>query len=398
MIFDLYKLTAPLVTESLPYVQYKSVTISPCDDYIGIITDSEETGIIIIDRKSGQITRTITTNDTISHMSFNPKNSSRICSSGTILQYYRIIPSGVQIIPITGAENLTNSDVYNIHAWIDGEKLVAGTSRGELLLVSGHTVHSKLTVPFASHQNDSGTGIRSDCGVQNIIVEKTVVLVIGRCSYICVYELVSTSSATLSTHSKHELSLRYTVNISNAHTIHGSILYSGGTTSNKGGNPEYEHCYDLVISTESGLGHVYLPCPLPVDTLHNSSGTDTLDNSTGNADIAGLSAEEREAQVWISRGKDQRLQHNIDISSGILDIPMTHIFASYHSDKIISVALSQRTSTMLTASEDGVVSVMDYSKTSGNVLLSQNILTETLQGKRLTTIDYHSSVSYLPKT
>ena len=375
------------------------MTISPCDDYIGIITDAEETGIIIIDRKSGQITRTITTNDTISHMSFNPKNSSRICSSGSILQYYRIISSGVQIILITGADSLVNNDVYNTHAWIDSEKLVAGTSRGELILVSGHTVHSKLTVPFAAPQNDDTLSVRSDCGIQNIIVEKTLVLVVGRSSYICVYELVSTSSATLSTHSKHELSLRYTVNISNAHTIHGSILYSEGTASNKGGNPEYEHCYDLVISTESGLGHVYLPCPLPVDTLASSATTtDMLDHSTGNADTVRLSAEEREAQVWISRGKDQRLSHNISISSGTLDIPMTHIFASYHSEKVISVALSQRTSTMLTASEDGVVSVMDYSKTSGNVLLSQNILTETLQGKRLMTIDYHPSVSFLPKT
>jgi hypothetical protein len=93
-------------------------------------------GVLIFDWKLRKVVHTVKLKNAVHTMSFNPLNSSRICTGGSngMFQFWHCTSKSSYSAPIGG---LREGVTYTAHAWLGGDCLLAGTSDGSLLLVVG---------------------------------------------------------------------------------------------------------------------------------------------------------------------------------------------------------------------------------------------------------------------
>lgn len=98
-----------------------------------------ETGILIYDWSVQQLICTIEVKSMLTHVSFNPKNDTKLCVTGHngTFQFWHYGPRSAHVAPIEGLPTRNADLEYFNHEWISPDCVVAGCSSGEISLVQG---------------------------------------------------------------------------------------------------------------------------------------------------------------------------------------------------------------------------------------------------------------------
>ena len=93
-------------------------------------------GVLIFDWKIRRLIYTVKLKSSVHCVSFNPVNSSRICTGGNdgMLQFWHYTSKNSYNAPIEG---ILRDVTFTTHAWLSSDALVAGTSTGLLQLIVG---------------------------------------------------------------------------------------------------------------------------------------------------------------------------------------------------------------------------------------------------------------------
>lgn len=114
---------------------FTSARFSSDSKYLACFTNRTVIGVLIYDWAIGKLVQTIHVKSMLSEISFNPFNSTRICTTGAsgLFQFWHYTPKHVLSAPV----NTQRSDTYTCHVWMENDCVIAGTDRGDISLVLG---------------------------------------------------------------------------------------------------------------------------------------------------------------------------------------------------------------------------------------------------------------------
>ena len=165
---------------------YLGISFSANSSLIAAFTNSQSVGILIYDRIRQVQIKSVNVGSLVTNVSFNPDDSSRICTTGALLQFWRCTDKVVHNAPITGLPRCKSS--FTCHIWLPDRRVVVGTDSGELVVVFQSSVQSVHSA-FGGGANESHSSRRDDKVVAIFAVENTVVAV-SPVSTVAVFEVV----------------------------------------------------------------------------------------------------------------------------------------------------------------------------------------------------------------
>jgi hypothetical protein len=165
---------------------FLGISISADSSLIAAFTNSQSAGILIYDRIRQILIKSVNVGSLVTSVSFNPDDSTRICTTGELLQFWRCTDKAAHNAPITGLPRCESS--FTCHIWLPDRRVVVGTDSGDLIVVfqsSMQSVHSA----FGDGVYESHSSRREDKVVALFAVESTVIAV-SPVSTVAVFDIV----------------------------------------------------------------------------------------------------------------------------------------------------------------------------------------------------------------
>jgi WD40 repeat protein len=135
-----FLLRSPALLQHASSNSFGGISFSADCELIAAYTDIQSEGILIYDRIKAILIRSINIESLVTSVSFNPEDKSRICTSGTTLQFWRYTSKTIHNAPITGLQSA--SCTYTCHTWLPDRRVVAATDVGTIVVVQQSTVQS----------------------------------------------------------------------------------------------------------------------------------------------------------------------------------------------------------------------------------------------------------------
>ena len=163
---------------------YDGISFSSDSALIAAFTDVHSEGILIYDRFKEALLRSVNIGSPVTAVSFNPDDSSRLCTTGALLQFWRYTAKAIHNAPIAGLQN--RSCAYTCHAWLPDRRVVVGTDFGELVVVHQSSVQSiHLAFGSADQYNYETEG-----RVIAVLADERHVVAASSCKSIGVFEII----------------------------------------------------------------------------------------------------------------------------------------------------------------------------------------------------------------
>lgn len=119
---------------------YAGICFSADSGLIAAFTDNRPHHILIYDRIKEILIRSLDIGSPVTVVSFSPDDNCRICTTGTLLQFWRYTTKAIYNAPIIGLHN--RSCKYTCHVWLPDRRVVVGTDAGELVVVHQSSVQT----------------------------------------------------------------------------------------------------------------------------------------------------------------------------------------------------------------------------------------------------------------
>lgn len=169
---------------------YDCITFSADSTLIAAITNVQSEGVLIYDRVKEILLRSVNIGSLVTSVSFNPDDNTRICTTGTLLQFWRYTVKAVHNAPIAGLHS--SSVIYTCHTWLPDRRVVVGSDRGELIVISHSSVQSTHLAFGVVDQHD----YESEGKVAAILANNNHVVAANSSNSVAVFEIVHLSAST----------------------------------------------------------------------------------------------------------------------------------------------------------------------------------------------------------
>ena len=313
---------------------YDGISFSADSALIAAFTDDRLHNILIYDRVKEILIRSLDIGSPVTVVSFNPDDSSKICTTGILLQFWRYTPKAIHNAPIAGL--LNRSYIYTCHTWLRDRRVVVGTDTGELVVVNQSSVQS---THYAFGSPDNYTYL-TEGKVVAVLVDENHVIAASSFNSIGVFEILPLGAGigTVGSLSCHPALL-----------IMAKFKLGSGFTEMRG--------IQLNIKSYPRLGSKLLAVTQNSIYSYELSSECAQDHADPAAPFLAL----RSASIRpISPLPTTRLAAVVEPEW--VDLPGKPIY-SFHSDRIDTLCLSTRSSSFVTASEkDSTVRVWDFTK------------------------------------
>lgn len=153
---------------------------------IACATSAISGGVLIFDRAREILVQRVEIVDSLVHqVTFNPLDSSRICTVGSnnLYQYWRFTTKSFFAAPINGL--LSGDHTYSTHSWLPDNRLIAGTTSGFLSLVQGCDQINQVQYVFGTPQQAD----RVVTGLSNMVVKDDIVLVTSEFNHFALFQV-----------------------------------------------------------------------------------------------------------------------------------------------------------------------------------------------------------------
>jgi hypothetical protein len=143
-------------------------------------------GVLIFDRAREVLMQRVEIVDSfVYQVSFNPLDSSRICTVGSnnLYQYWRFTIKSFFAAPINGLPS--GNHTYITHSWLPDNRLIAGTSSGFLSLVQGCDQINQVQYAFGAPQQSD----RIETALTNMIVKDDIVIVSSAYNHFALFQV-----------------------------------------------------------------------------------------------------------------------------------------------------------------------------------------------------------------
>jgi hypothetical protein len=127
-------------------ISFTSTAFSADSRLLACVCSNSAVGVLIYDWELEKHISTLPTTTRIVQVSFNPKNSTKLCvtgGSGTF-QFWHYGPHSAHVAPIEGLPTGAHTLSYTCHSWISPNCVIAGSTLGDLVLVIG--VHQQQRI------------------------------------------------------------------------------------------------------------------------------------------------------------------------------------------------------------------------------------------------------------
>jgi WD40 repeat protein len=343
-----------------PY--FCAMAYSHCSKYMAVCCNVPELGMFLVDRFSGSVLHRVPTSNIVLQVSFNPLDKNRLCVSGksNLFQFWRVTDKLMHHIPVSGL--LKGTQVYSCHSWVPGtdNKIVAGTSTGYLLLVSGgEIVHNKKTYPFGAPDR---TG-RVECAIVDMLIRNDVIVCISALHVVAIFELRKgpiAAAGNLDIDYSFVKLARFRLPITN---ISGFQWVTTSTASN----------YEVIVSSAKSLMIFDIKAgDYKIAAVETQASGSVGSIASGHSNAPGTARGHVVGNATHRGGNTGRGSVvNIEPIDWV-DIKPDKCLLSFHCGNIHSLSLGTRNSTFVTASDDETVRAWDFSKPNVPCLLVDN--------------------------
>jgi WD40 repeat protein len=338
---------------------FDGCSFSSNSELIAAFTNVQSEGILIYDRITEVLLRSVNIESYVSSVSFNPEDQSRICTTGTHLQFSRYTLKTVHNAPITGIQS--SGSVYTCHAWLPDRRVVAGTDKGELIVIYQTNVQSThLAFGSAEHYDYESEG-----KVSAILVDDRHVIAVSASNYTAVFEispLLASTGVTSSTTSQRALTLKAKFRFGNG------VNEIKGISLHKHMHPSLQSPVILLVISRTSICAFEMIAAGPTEgPTRGSEGTPVLARTL--ASTPGL-AKTLARTVNLSPTKLMRQSsftskspsNSVSIDLEWIDIIGKALY-NFHGDQIDSLCVATRSSSFVTSSLlDKTIRVWDYTK------------------------------------
>jgi hypothetical protein len=343
----LFEYTLPLPTSSRternltatapinPQIMFTCCAFSNDDSVlIAAATNILTVGVLIYDRIMGTLLNQVAIiSSLLSSISFNPKDSSRICVTGSnnCLQFWKFSNKSLFSAPIIGLPKFNCS--YTCHAWASDNQIIAGAENGVIVLVTGVEVVLPICYAFGA-PNQIGT---IDTPIASILIREDIIVAISNTNVYSIFELKRLVGAGKET----------TVSL---------LLLDRFKVSDVSSITSMQWKFQRQSSTE-----VFISSPTQMSFLDLKANDYKKVSGTG---IDAASPREV-ASIQSKSSQSSRIKNNIDIYDGSpvdwIEIKTDKTPQRFHAGFVNSLGTSVRTSSFLTLSdEDNTVRLWDY--------------------------------------
>lgn len=306
-----------------------SVLVAACTNILSV-------GVLIYDRIFTTLLNQVAIHSSLLiSISFNPKDSSRICLTGSnnCLQFWKFSNKSLFSAPIIGLPKFNCS--YTCHAWASDNQIVAGAENGALVLVAGVEVVLPICYAFgAPHQIG-----RIDAPIVSILIREDIIIAVSNTNLYSIFELKRLVGAGKETTVSLLLLDRFKISdISCITSMQWKFQKQSST--------------EVFISSPTQMSFLNLKA----NDYRKVTGIDTETAPPA------LSVPSRSSQ-------SNRMKNNPDVYEGVpvdwIDIKTDKIPQRFHSGCINSLGTAVRTSSFLTLSEeDNTIRLWDYGNNS----------------------------------
>jgi hypothetical protein len=232
--------------------------------------------------------------------------------------------------------------------WLNPNIAILGSSAGIVYLLHNNCVLNKYYEAFTLQKDAILPEIREICCKDNLVI------VSSNCNIISIFKVIEIIEIGVAKDSAYSLSKIKQITLTSAHQIYTTLISSdrqGFKTTTL-----HQNKLNLVIATESNIGSICIKLSNhekkeiegeQKDNVYKSFSVEDLMNSLNTT--SGFSL-------------DEFVQTEINVEK-----EFDHIYMTYHTDKIINLSVSSRTSNFLSYSINGHIKIWDYTKQ--NILL-----------------------------
>lgn len=150
----------------------------------------KSSGLIIFDHFRGTVYQKISIESTVRHITFNPENNMKICTTGDLglFKFWRFSDKAVHAAPVTGLK--MGDFTYTYHAWIDESGvLIGGTNKGFLVIVQGCEQTAPIQYAFGNGSSVADAYGVNENTISTILVRGDIVCVVSVTNLFAVYEV-----------------------------------------------------------------------------------------------------------------------------------------------------------------------------------------------------------------
>lgn len=381
-------------------LSYSGMAFSADTKLLACFCNHVDTGILIYDWPLQKLISTIEVKAMLSHVSFNPKNDTKLCATGHrgTFQFWHYGPRSAHVAPIDGLPSGNSELEYYCHAWLAPDCVVAGCSSGEISLVQGCSERQRL----AAFDQDGDRGELVFAKPTFLLVRRDKLFCLSSQNFVSVFDVNRVEASggvqwSLELVSRCRLGgIDDIVGVAWAETSDRSItvgvLTAGGLNSYDLGNMNIL-TYEEADDDESS-----------VDSMERKPGLMLEDGSLGaaaapSAMLAAKPAPKRgrnggRASVLSSASVvNRRSAADSDFRWGFLR-PARVLMRGHQAD-IVSLSVAQRSSAMLSAScTDKTVRSWDYNMTNQADVMVDDFSDRTTDIPN--TVDLHPSGEKAP--
>ena len=323
---------APKILQHSGSNSYDGITFSANSELIAAFTDIQSQGILIYDRIKEVLIRSVNIGTHVSTVSFNPEDSSRICTTGEQLQFWRYTAKAIHNAPIAGLQNRDCN--YTCHVWLHDKRVVVGTDTGELVVVHQSTVQS-IHQAFGSAEYHN---YELDGKVRSILCDENHVIAVSSTNCISIFGIIKFVAHTGTVCSLNTLSA---LQLKAKYRLHCSVTEIKGIQLNIKLNQQLDSSVLVVTNT---CVCSFLLTGIPVEGQAEQS-------------TSPLALRQNRPTSPVTTKMNN---NNVDLDW--IDLPGKIIY-TFHGNKIDTLCLSSRSSSFVTSSiKDNTVRIWDSCK------------------------------------
>ena len=152
-------------------------------------TDIKSSGVVIFDHFRGTVYQKISIESTVRHITFNPGNNLKLCTTGDLglFKFWRFSEKSIHAAPVNGLK--VGDFSYSYHTWIDESGVViGGTNTGFVSIVQGCEQKGSVQYAFGNTSLLEENAV-SEHSISNILVRGDIVCVVSVTNLFAVYEV-----------------------------------------------------------------------------------------------------------------------------------------------------------------------------------------------------------------
>ena len=176
--------------ESPTAIEITCMAFSHDSNFFACGSNINSSGLIIFDHFRGTVYQKISIESTVRHITFNPENNMKVCTTGDLglFKFWRFSDKAVHAAPVTGLK--IGEFSYTYHAWIDESGvLIGGTNKGFFVIVQGCEQIAPIQYAFGNGTSTVDASGINENTISSILVRGDIVCVVSITNLFAVYEV-----------------------------------------------------------------------------------------------------------------------------------------------------------------------------------------------------------------